>query len=655
MFEDKITHRPGHDGTGNPAQSSASGGPPGDDGKSRPGGDGAGRPREDGAGQLGGDGAGEPRGDGAGRLGGDGGGGPPVSLEVLEAQICQLAGQLAAANCRFLELLADFDARRGWAAWDMPSCAAWLSWKCQMAGGTAREHVRVARALPRLPVIRDKFAAGRFSFSKVRALTRIATPGSDADLAEMAAPMTASQLDRFARAHRVITAAEDEAVRLSRRLTWRHNDDGSLSLSVRLPPEDGAAVLTALRAAVTGAPPASPGGVPAEAPGAGPGGVPAEAPDAGPGGVPAEAPDAGPGRVPAGTPAPGQPAAGPGALLDPGRPRPTSTSLADALVEIAGAFIAGKTRDAQNPDIYQVIIHATPDVLTPAPGPGPDHPAATAPAPGTSGTSPDNPGAAGTTPGTIITAPDVPGTAQDLPGTAPDARKAAPGARGATPSAVPDAPHGRGAAPATAAAAPGRSGRRPARRCHLQDGPAISPQALQAIACDAVLSWISHDTHGNTLDAGRRHRQPAPALRRALASRDHGRCRFPGCDRRASQAHHITWWIHGGPTSLDNLISLCTYHHRLIHQAGYTITTPAPGQFTFHRPGGDPIPGSPPLPAPSHQLHETHDAEITPATIVPAWYGERLDLDFALTILFANQDTRQAREQEQATQGAQSD
>ena len=69
-----------------------------------------------------------------------------VPLERLEAQICELAGHLTAATCRFLILLADFDARRGWASWDMNSCASWLSWKCQMSSGTAREHVRVACA-----------------------------------------------------------------------------------------------------------------------------------------------------------------------------------------------------------------------------------------------------------------------------------------------------------------------------------------------------------------------------------------------------------------------------------------------------------------------------------------------------------------------------
>ena len=136
-----------------------------------------------------------------------------MPLERLEAQICELAGHLAAATCRFLVLLADFDARRGWASWEMNSCAAWLSWKCQMSSGTAREHVRVARALRDLPVIRAEFAAARLSYAKVRALTRIATPATEAGLAEIAGPMTGNQLERFARAHRQVTSADDAAAR----------------------------------------------------------------------------------------------------------------------------------------------------------------------------------------------------------------------------------------------------------------------------------------------------------------------------------------------------------------------------------------------------------------------------------------------------------
>ena len=115
-----------------------------------------------------------------------------VPLERLEERICELAAHLAAGTCRFLQLVAEFDARGGWATWDLPSCAAWLAWKCQVAPGTAREQVRVARALASLPRITAEFAAGRMSYAKVRALTRIATTATEADLAEIAGPMSRS-------------------------------------------------------------------------------------------------------------------------------------------------------------------------------------------------------------------------------------------------------------------------------------------------------------------------------------------------------------------------------------------------------------------------------------------------------------------------------
>jgi hypothetical protein len=146
-------------------------------------------------------------------------------------------------------LLADFDARRGWASWEMNSCAQWLSWKCQMSSGTAREHVRVARVLRDLPVIRGEFAAGRLSYAKVRALTRIATAETEAGLAELAGPMTGNQLERFARAHRAVSRADDAAARVRRRLVWRFERDGSLFGTFRLPPFAGAVLLKALRAA----------------------------------------------------------------------------------------------------------------------------------------------------------------------------------------------------------------------------------------------------------------------------------------------------------------------------------------------------------------------------------------------------------------------
>jgi hypothetical protein len=471
-----------------------------------------------------------------------------VPLERLEAQICELAGHLAAATCRFLVLLADFDARRGWASWEMGSCAQWLSWKCQMSSGTAREHVRVARSLRDLPVIRARFAAARLSYAKVRALTRIATPATEAGLAELAGPMTANQLERFARAHRQVTRADDADARVRRRLTWRFEEDGSLSGTFRLPPLAGAVLLKALRAAcadLAGLPAGSPAGVSAETPAA------VEAHATADTAAAADAED---------TPDAGRPVAR------------TSSDVADGLVAIAESFLAGKVAGADDAEVYQVVVHAGTDVLT---------------GPATQG-----------------------GVSAETPG---------------APARVPGDP----ADPA---------------RFHVQDGPAISVTTAQMLACTAALSWMTHSEAGEILALGRRRRRPSSAIRRAARERDHCRCRFPGCESRRADLHHIQYWVNGGRTDLDNLISLCPYHHKVVHDRGYLIAAAPPGGFAFYQADGTPLPPCPPLPEPDGSIDEAHDADITPETIVPSWYGERLDLDHAIYVCFANARTREERE-----------
>jgi hypothetical protein len=464
-----------------------------------------------------------------------------VPLERLEAEICELAGHLAAATCRFLVLLGDFDARRGWADWEMTSCAAWLSWKCQMSSGTAREHVRVARALRDLPVIRGEFGAGRLSYAKVRALTRIAAADTEAGLAELAGPMTGSQLERFARAHRQVSQVDDDATRIRRRLAWRFEEDGSLSGTFRLPPLQGAVLLKALRAAAGDL----------EHPHT----TDPEQPD-----VSAE--------TPAGEPEP-----------------PTSTSLADALLVIAEAFLADKVAAAGDPEVYQVIVHVGTDAITPVPS----SPAAPA------------------------------GPAASLPAGAGDVSAETPAAVARTP--------GHPADPA---------------RCHVEDGPAISISTAQVIGCSSSWSWMLHDSAGTLLDLGRRRRRPSAALRRAARDRDQCRCRFPGCQSRRVDLHHIQYWSNGGRTTLGNLVSLCRYHHTLVHDRGYLIAA-HDGTFAFYRPDGTALPASPPLPQPHGTIEDCHDAAITPDTIIPPWYGERLDLDYAISVCFANAQTEQER------------
>jgi hypothetical protein len=120
-----------------------------------------------------------------------------LPVERVGLEICRLAGQIAAATSRFLRFLADFDARRGWASSNIKSCTQWLSWRCGLDLRTAREHLRVAHALTELPKIRDSFDAGRISYSKVRAISRVArlAPEDGARLLAAATRMSL-ELDR---------------------------------------------------------------------------------------------------------------------------------------------------------------------------------------------------------------------------------------------------------------------------------------------------------------------------------------------------------------------------------------------------------------------------------------------------------------------------
>jgi hypothetical protein len=94
-----------------------------------------------------------------------------ASIDELGEQIVAAAGRLAAATCRWLLLIAEFDARDGYAPYGLASTAQWLSWACGIAHRTAVEHVRVARGLTTHPRLAAEMAAGRISYSHARAIT----------------------------------------------------------------------------------------------------------------------------------------------------------------------------------------------------------------------------------------------------------------------------------------------------------------------------------------------------------------------------------------------------------------------------------------------------------------------------------------------------
>lgn len=132
------------------------------------------------------------------------------------------------------------------------SCGDWLSWRCGIAPRAAREHVRVARRLAELPLVREAFGRGELSYSKVRAICRVAGPNTESQLLMTAQHATAAQLERLVRAYRGVVSTQIEQANrthVGRYVDWQWEEDGSLSLRAHLPPEDGALVLKALAAA----------------------------------------------------------------------------------------------------------------------------------------------------------------------------------------------------------------------------------------------------------------------------------------------------------------------------------------------------------------------------------------------------------------------
>ena len=179
---------------------------------------------------------------------------PALPLPELEARLTELAGHLNAATHRFLVLLAEFDRREGWADGALRSCAHWLGWKCGLDLGAAREKVRVARALEALPQVSAAMGRGELSYSKVRALTRVATPETEAALLMIALHGTAHHVEAvvrgYRRARQAAELSREAQQHAGRSLRWFHDEDGSLVMQVRLAATDGAIVLRALERAV---------------------------------------------------------------------------------------------------------------------------------------------------------------------------------------------------------------------------------------------------------------------------------------------------------------------------------------------------------------------------------------------------------------------
>ena len=504
----------------------------------------------------------------------------PANLNRLGDRIAELSSRIDAAIYELLCYLHQFNQQHGWEGFR--SCAHWLNWRTGLDLGAAREKLRVAAALDVLPHISAAMACGRLSYSKVRALSRVAAPATEARLLAVACGATAAQVERLVRGWRQAdqaAQADGEQVRLaSRMLSTQVDDNGMLLLRARLTPEVGAVLLRAVEAALEQ--------VPAPAEGA----------------------------------------------------EPTiAQRRADALGLVAESALAGGLDPGNAGDRFQVTVHVPADTLAS------HEPASTTPHPSaeTCAASPaaSQPGAAAAPTSREMAA----GASETGAAAAPAGRETAAGGTSETATAAPhlSAETSEASAGACECAPPPADLDAGQAVIDQAGGLHLGREAARRLACDAALVALLHGADGELLDVGRRSRAVPTALRRALLDRDRSQCQFPGCTSRRCDAHHVVHWADGGETKLANLASLCRFHHRAVHEEGFRVVADAAGQFRFLRPDGVALSAEPPAVcwegaplAPTDARLAAAGVSIGPHTATPDWYGESLDLAAALDVLW---------------------
>ncbi len=229
------------------------------------------------------------------------------SAQELADRLCSWAGSVAASEYRWLQLVAEFDRRGLYEKWECRTCAQWLMWQCSLDIRSAHDKVRVARAIETLPVISAAFAAGELSYSKVRAITRVATSLDEADWVNIAQSVPTTGVERIVAATRravQLNTGTEESRQARRGVTSRFEEDGMVTTTVRLTVDEHALLANALQTA-----------------------------------------------------------------LEPDAQRSFEQRRADALLQILGTYLSGTTEDGQHrpvrtADRYQTVVHVDASLLT---------------------------------------------------------------------------------------------------------------------------------------------------------------------------------------------------------------------------------------------------------------------------------------------------
>lgn len=173
-----------------------------------------------------------------------------LAIDELDRAIVKLSARINTATYELLVLIRRFDERAGWLKWGLSNCAQWLHWRCDLGMSAAREKVRVAHALKGMPAIASSFSRGELSYSKVRALTRVANGNNEGELLAFALQATAMQVEEHCRELRCGTAesvADANRAHADRALRIRRDPRrGTITITAELPLEAGEMVEKAL-------------------------------------------------------------------------------------------------------------------------------------------------------------------------------------------------------------------------------------------------------------------------------------------------------------------------------------------------------------------------------------------------------------------------
>jgi hypothetical protein len=502
-------------------------------------------------------------------------------LEQLGERIAEQAAHLDAAMHRLLADLRTFDERGGWHVQGALSCAHWLSWRVGWDLVTARERVRVARKLAEFPAIDDALRRGEVSYSKVRALVRVATPANESLLLDQARLMTASQLEKLTRKYALVQRHGEDPHPVGdvqrRHVRRRDTEDGMVKIEAVLHPEEAELVWATLNHAATQL-----------------------------------ARDL--------ASSAGDSSAGHSSADDSAASRVTAPRH-EAVVNPLSRVPAGEGSDGIGDSAASRVA-------------APPHEAVINPLsrnPADEGSDEIGDSAASRDVRELTSRPS--GSVLYQQGDA--ARRAWSRAdalvwltQGYLRGDRPDR------SPVEITLTIPASSLRPDTADPVEAGEMgesfVSVEAARRLGCDAGVVEVVEDDHGVPLSVGRKRRTIGGALKRALYKRDSA-CTFPGCTHRVFlEGHHIKHWADGGETSLQNTALLCSTHHRYVHEYGYEIELDPDQRPRFRNPHGLLVTANPPRPVMTDlgwpRIRAANDLlAIDADTIACGWDGKPVD------------------------------